>query len=499
MGSIGELTNDWDVIVVGGGFCGCWALNALRKFGFKVHLVEAGTALGGIWHWNAYPGARVDTPVPTYQLTSKETWDTWEWKQKFPGRDELADYFRHLDRVWDLSKDVTYSTRVTAMQWDSQSSRWRCELNNGESSCSAWSVVLCTGFASKTYVPPYRNMDSFKGYTVHTSKWPQQGLNLDNKRVAIIGTGASGVQAIQEVAKKASKLTVFQRTPNTALPMENPNQDATMNKGYRDTFADTAERMQKTFAGFDYEFDFTKPDQVSYEDRMKFYEDIYHRGGLHFWLATYMDVLYKEEYNEEAYQFWRQKTLPRIKDKRNQEILAPEKKPHPFGTKRISLEYGYFECYNQDNVELVNMRENDIAQFVSEGVKTEDGKVHAFDVVVFATGFDSITGGITQIDIRGTDGKTVEEKWKKGTYTQLGMTTSGYPNLFFTYGPQAPTAFATGPSSAETQGSWIIECLRYMRENKYSSIDATPEAEQEWRKHTNEVADKSLFPEADSW
>ncbi len=254
-----------------------------------------------------------------------------------------------------------------------------------------------------------------------------------------------------------------------------------------------------SFAGFDYQFDFSKPHDVPKEDRFKFYEELYHRGGLQFWLGTYMDVLFDEEINQEAYEFWRQKTLPRIKDPRHQEILAPEKKHDPFGTKRISLETNYFECFNQDNVEIVNMKENNIAEIVPEGIKTEDGKLHELDVIVFATGFDSITGGITQIPIYGTEGQTIEEKWRSGTYTQLGMTTSGFPNLFFTYGPQAPTAFATGPSSAETQGAWIVECLKYMREKGYSSIDATREAEEEWRRHTNEVADKSLFPQANSW
>lgn len=324
-------------------------------------------------------------------------------------------------------------------------------------------------------------------------------MNLDDKKVAVIGTGASGVQAIQEIAKTAGKLTVFQRTPNTALPMSNPNQTAAENKAMRSGFPDTAEKMKHTFAGFDYQFDFSNPAEISKEERFKTYESLYHRGGLQFWLGTYMDILYKDEFNEEAYQFWRSKTLPRIHDKRNQELLAPEKKPDPFGTKRISLEVNYFECFNQDNVELISTKENNIAEFVPEGIKTEDGTTHEFDVVIFATGFDSITGGITQIDLVGTDGKHVEEKWKDGTYTHLGMTTSGFPNVFFTYGPQAPTAFATGPSSAETQGGWIVECIKYMRENGFSSIDPTHEAEMEWRKHVNEVADKSLFPQANSW
>lgn len=377
--------------------------------------------------WNCYPGARVDTPVPTYQLTAPESYETWDWKQRFPGGEELKAYFKNLDKVWDLSRDITYDTRVTSMRWDADSSRWHCQLDSDKGKVSAWAVVLCTGFASKLYIPPYRNLDHYKGVIHHTAAWPQSGVNLDNKRVAVIGTGASGVQAIQEIAKVAKHLTVFQRTPNTALPMQNPEQTADMNQAMRDDFISTAEKMRKTFAGFDYEFNFTKPMDVSKEERMAFYDALYKTGGLHFWLGTYMNVLFEPEANEEAYQFWRAKTLPRIKDAKVGKILAPEKKIHPFGTKRISLESEYFEIFNQENVDIVDVRANPIDEFTHTGIKvSQQEAVRDFDVIVLATGFDSITGGITQIDIRGTDPElTIKEKWQEGTYTQLGMTTSG--------------------------------------------------------------------------
>lgn len=226
--------------------------------------------------------------------------------------------------------------------------------------------------------------------------------------------------------------------------MSNPEQTAALNKRMRDGFPETAKKMKLTFAGFDYEFDKTKPGDVPKEERMRSYEKLYHTGGLHLWLGTYLDCFYDEEYNEELYQFWRSKTLPRIKDPRNQELLAPAKKPHPFGTKRISLETRYFECFNQENVELISTLENDIVEFTEEGVKTADGRVHSFEVIVFATGFDTHTGGMTQIDLRGVGGQTILDKWKDGVFTQLGIATAGFPNMFFCYGPQAPTAFATG-------------------------------------------------------
>ncbi len=249
MDSTGASDSHYDVIVVGGGFCGVYQLRNLRKLGFKTRLVEAGSALGGIWYWNAYPGARVDTAVPTYQLTDPESFQDWDWKQKFPGRDELKDYFQHLDKTWDLSRDISYNSRVTSMKWDKAASRWDCEINDGESVCTAWSVVLCTGFASKRYVPPYKNLEAFKGEMHHTAVWPQSGVSLHNRRIAVIGTGASGVQAIQEVAKVASQLTVYQRTPNTALPMVNPDITATDNAAMKAGFPETKKAIDTTFAG----------------------------------------------------------------------------------------------------------------------------------------------------------------------------------------------------------------------------------------------------------
>lgn len=302
------------------------------------------------------------------------------------------DYFRHLEKVWDLNKDITYNSKITSLRWDESASKWHYQINEGEKSGTAWSVVLCTGFASKRYIPPWPGVDSFKGETVHTSRWPQNGYNLDNRRVAIIGTGATGVQLIQEVSQKASHLTVFQRTPNTAIKMNNPDQTAAKNKEMRDHFEELQKTMKTTFAGFHYEFKKGKSSDISKEERLQFYEQLYNEDGLNLWLGGYMDSLFEDEYNEEVYQFWRSKVLPRIKDKRNQELLAPEKKPHPFGTKRISLEAGYFECFNQDNVELISIKENNISEFTPEGIKTEDGAVHNFDVIVFATGFDTHTG-----------------------------------------------------------------------------------------------------------
>ncbi|OAP57139.1 hypothetical protein AYL99_07876 [Fonsecaea erecta] len=504
MGSLASDSGRVDAIVIGCGFSGIYQLHKLKEAGFNARLYEAGSGPGGIWYWNCYPGARVDTPVPTYQLTSADSWTGWNWSQRFPDWSELRTYFQHLIKVWDLTDLITFNTRVQSMQWDDQSHEWRLSLESSttgeEGEAVARSVVVCTGFGSKPYIPDFKGIEKFKGELYHTGLWPQTGVNMEGKRVAIIGTGASGVQLIQEAAKEAKHLTVFQRTPNTALPMRNDLYDKTMNDEWKKTFQHTKDMILKTYAGFDYEFNPESALKVSPEIKAEFYKNLLSSGGLHFWLGTYSDVLFNEEANNEAYEVWRQSVLPRIKDPRNQEILAPKVPPHPFGTKRISLEKGYFEVFNQDNVDLISLVDNPITEVTENSIKTADGTVVEVDMICAATGFDSVTGGITAIDIRGVDPKqTIKDKWSTGTYTLFGMTVSGFPNMYMMYGPQAPTAFATGPSSAECQGDWITASLVYQRDNNITKFEATREAEQQWRDHTLEMGEKGLFTKAKSW
>lgn len=503
MGSLPIDNIDHETVVIGAGFSGLYELHRLKKAGFKARLYEAGSGVGGIWYWDCYPGARVDTPVPTYQLTADETWKTWNWSQRFPDYAELRTYFTHLVEVWGLQDMITFNTRIGQMVWDDKTHHWDlyAKTTDGtQSTISTRSVVLCTGFGSKPYIPPFQGIDTFKGERLHTGLWPQGSIDLIGKRVAIIGTGASGVQIIQETAKVAKHLTVYQRTPNTALHMKNPKLDKAANDEWKGTYEDTKKMVLQTFAGFDYEFDPQKSTSVTPEARVELYKKLLTSGGLHFWLGTYSDVLFDQDANDEAYEYWRQSVLPRVKDPKNQEILAPKVPPHPFGTKRISLEKDYFEVFNQDNVNLVNLQTNNIDAFTEKGIRTADGTEEEFDIIVTATGFDSVTGGITSIDVRGTNPQeSIKERWSKATYTLFGMMSSGFPNLYFMYGPQAPTAFATGPSSAECQGEWITTALDYMRKNNITKMDPEHAAEKEWRDHTLEMGDKGLFKQAKSW
>ncbi|KAF2114193.1 FAD dependent oxidoreductase [Lophiotrema nucula] len=502
MGSL-PAPEAYDVVVIGGGFGGIYSLNHLRGLGFATHMFEAGTGLGGIWHWNCYPGARVDTETPVYQLYAPELYDTWRWKERYSGRDEMVDYFNHIADLWDLKKDITFSARVTKAHWNQAECRWDLTVSTSTTSgtkesiihCKA--VVFCTGFASKHYTPPFAGMDQFNGVMSHTALWSED-IELKDKRVAVIGTGASGVQVVQEVAPIAKQLTLFQRTPNMALPMGQSLRDDEWDKVSKTQYPEQVEKMKTTYAGFLYDFDPRKTFEVSEEERVALFEELFHKGGVYFWLGTFSDVLKNKKANDLAYDFWRQKTLARINDPVIAEKLAPKVAPHAFGTKRISLEQDYFEQFNRETVDIVDLNDDPVETFTSKGIKTKTGE-HEFDVIVLATGFDSVTGGLTQIDIRGVDGTTVQDKWAKGVWTHLGMTTAGFPNMFFVYGPQAPTAFATGPQCAETQGKWIGETLSYMREHGYNSIQPTPEAEAAWKEHVNITAEEGLFKETKSW
>lgn len=378
-----------------------------------------------------------------------EVFKDWKWEERYPGRDELRRYFDHVDKVWDLKKDISFDSRVTAAHWNESSSRWDVKVkqkDGQEVNAHSKSTLFCTGFAAKCYTPTWPGMDKFKGDMYHTSEWPQGGVNLKGKKVAVIGTGASGVQMIQTVAPEVKELTVFQRTPNYALPMGQHKITDERNQEFKDQYPKLKEKIQSTFAGFLYDFHPGECLKASPEEREKLYNELYTTGGLHFWLGTYADVLKSKEANNTAYEFWRKKTAARIKDPATAEILAPKVPPHPYGTKRVSLENQYFEAFNQDNVSIVSTKQNPIESFTEKGIKTKDGKEYELDVIGLATGFDSISGrlesmsstrlstnimlgSMMQIDVRGIGGIALKDKWLEGVWTYLGMTSAGFPNM----------------------------------------------------------------------
>ena len=487
-----------DCLIIGAGFSGLYLLHRLRQRGFRVQAYEAGADLGGIWYWNCYPGARVDSHVPNYEFSLEEVWRDWYWTERFPSWNELQCYFRHVDEKLDLSRDIRFDTRVTGARFDPDTDQWEIECAHGHRTRARF-LLPCTGFASKAYVPDIPGLEDFSGPCVHTGHWPRNGLVMAGRRVGVIGTGASGVQVIQEAGKIASQLTVFQRTPNLALPMQ---QQALEERTQRAMKAHYPEwfRLRALSPGglFDVVADERSALEVSPEERRAVFESAWEKGGFHFWAGTFRDVILNAEANQLAYEFWRDRVRARIGGPDLADKLAPRDPPHPFGAKRPSLEQGYFENYNRANVVLVDVREEPIEQITPAGVRTPR-RHHDLDILVLATGFDASTGGLTEIDIRSRSDRSLRDIWSTGVQTHLGIGIPGFPNLLVLYGPQSPTAFWNGPTSAEVQGDWVVECLSYLRKRGLTRIEASEEAGASWTEHMEEVAARTLLPLADSW
>jgi cyclohexanone monooxygenase len=487
-----------DALIIGAGFSGLYQLYRLREHGFDVQLLEAGADLGGIWYWNCYPGARVDSHVPNYEFSMEELWRDWNWSERFPAWDELRRYFHHVDAKLGLSRDIRFKTRVVCASFDGDANEWGIECEDGYRVRSRF-LIPCTGFAARAYVPEIPGLDSFRGPCFHTAHWPQDGLDLTGLRVGVVGTGASGVQVIQEAGRTASELTVFQRTPNLALPMRQRSLDESTQRQMKAEYPDVFRRRAESNGGlYDIAPDERSALAVSDEERLARFESAWEKGGFHFWAGTFIDIILDKESNRLAYEFWRDKTRARIKDPAIAEKLAPTSAPHPFGAKRPSLEQWYYEVFNQDNVTLVDLREEPIEEITPNGARTTRREFD-LDLLVLATGFDASTGGLTQFDIHGASGGTLRDAWKNGVQTYLGIAVPDFPNMLMLYGPQSPTAFCNGPTCAELQGNWVVDCLSYLRDHGFMRIEASVDAAAMWTQHMADLASGTLLPEAESW
>ncbi len=482
----------FDAIVIGAGVSGLYQLYRLRELGLKVRCLEDGGGVGGTWYWNRYPGCRFDSESETYGYSfSKELLQEWNWKEHYSGQPENERYLNYVADKFDLRRDIQFNSHVTSAIYDETAHRWEVGLENGKK-LRAQFLIAAVGILSARYTPPFDGIDSFKGESFHTSRWPKEKVDFTGKRVAVIGTGATAVQLIPIIAKEVGHLTVFQRTPNYCAPLRNSLVDEETQRHFKATYPEIHNKIRATPAGFLHDFDRRRTFEVAKEERLKFYEELWAAPGFKKWLGNFRDIMTDRVANEDFAEFVRDKIRARVKDPAVAEKLVP--KGYPFGAKRVPLETEYYEAYNRPNVLLVDIKEDPIERITPKGIKTSQ-REYEFDVIIYATGFDAITGALTRIDIHGEGGRTLKDKWTDGIRTYLGLQTAGFPNLFIA----TNTAFCNYTVCAESIVEWIADCIRYVREKDYSSIAPTLEAEGAWMAHVNEVGSRTLLTASNGW
>jgi cation diffusion facilitator CzcD-associated flavoprotein CzcO len=484
-----------DAVVIGAGFAGLRALYRLRGMGKSVVVLEGSDGIGGVWHHNGYPGARCDVESYDYSYSfSPQLEQEWRWSERYATQPEILRYVDHVADRFDLRKDILLKTRMTDAQYDEQAGRWVITAEDGRQ-WSAQFLVMCVGQLSTTKAPSYPGQSSFRGEIIHSGLWPKHKVDFKGRRVAIIGTGSSGMQMTPVIAQEASRLTVFQRTPNFSIPASNApiseEEDRRVKAGYRAR----REQAWNSPTGLGFAPNKQSALEVSPEEREKVYEAAWQRLGFGFALA-YFDILLSKPANDTAADFIRGKIGSVIDDPVLREKLVP--KGHPFAARRPSVDSGYFQAFNRDNVELADMRAFPILAFTPEGIRTAE-KSREFDIVIFATGFDAFTGSLLKPNIVGRRGLTLKEKWSAGPITQLGVGVADFPNMLIVVGPGSPSLLSNVMVSIEEQIDWLTELLRYMEAKGDVEFEALPEAEQAWVAHVNERVKETLYLTTDSY
>ena len=485
---------DFDAIIVGAGMSGMYQLFRLRELGLRVRVFEAGTSVGGTWYWNRYPGARFDSESYSYGFSfSRELLQEWEWSEHFAGQPETLRYCNYVADKFDLRRDIQFRSRVSAAIYQEETRSWTIMLENGERFCARF-LITAIGPLSAPTLPRIEGRDSFAGQSFHTGRWPHEPVDFKGKRVAVIGTGATGVQTIQTIAAEVGHLTVFQRTPNWCAPLHNGKIDAETQKKIKAGYPEIFARCQETFACFLHTPDPRGAFEVSDEEREAFYEKLYGERGFGIWQGNFKDILVDHRANATISDFVARKIRQRVKDPRIAETLIP--KNHGFGTRRLPLETFYYEVYNRPNVELVDLMETPIERITPKGIKTSE-KEYEFDIVIYATGFDAITGSFDRIDFRGANGVLLKEKWKSGPETYLGLMVDGFPNMMMLMGPH--TALGNIPRSIEYSVDWVAGLMRFAQEKKLTRLEATAEGVSSWTDHVKALGVGLLSNEVNSW
>jgi cation diffusion facilitator CzcD-associated flavoprotein CzcO len=486
---------DVDLVIVGAGFAGLYMLHRARGLGMSALVFEAGSGVGGTWYWNRYPGARCDVESMQYSYSfSPELQQEWNWSELFASQPEILAYANHVADRLDLRRDIRLDTRVTQARFDETTLRWEIRTDHGER-VSARHCVMATGCLSTARMPDFEGLSSYRGEIYHTGHWPHEGVDFTGRRVAVIGTGSSAIQAIPVIAEQAAHVTVFQRTPNFSIPSRNGPMTPEYERWWKSAYPEHRAKARQMRAGIVYDINEKSALEVAENERLLEYEARWAAGGTAF-MAAFADLATNQRSNDTAAEFVRAKIRETVKDPETAELLAP--KNHPIGTKRICVDTRYYETYNRANVALVDVRSKPITEFTANGLRA-GGTEYAVDAVVFATGFDAMTGAVLKIDIQGRGGLTLRDKWEAGPRTYLGLMTAGFPNLFLITGPGSPSVLSNMMVSIEQHVDWIADCLAYLRSRRLGCIEATPEAEDSWVAHVNEVADSTLYPLANSW
>lgn len=492
-----DTSRDLDLVIVGAGFAGLYMLFKARQMGWRAIALEAAGGVGGTWYHNRYPGARVDIQSMEYSFSfSDELQQSWRWSERYAAQPELLRYANHVADHFDLRRHIRFDARVLAAHWNEDGARWAVRSDTAGDWRGRF-LVMASGPLSATNVPKFEGFESFKGRTFHTGNWPHQPVDFTGERVGVIGTGSSAIQAIPLIAKQAASLTVFQRTPAYSVPAHNGPLDPAFEARIKANYAGFRARNRQMHGGFgaeDIPLDKVSVLAVSDEERERIFEERWRRGGFTL-LQAFPDLMLSHEANGHAAEFVRRKIREIVRDPDVAKLLSPT---HPIGCKRLCVDTDYYATYNLPHVKLVDISRQPIDRLTPDGLRT-GGVDHAFDSIVFATGFDAMTGTLMKIDLRGRDGLTIQRKWRDGPLNYIGLTISGFPNLFHIAGPGSTAVFTNVIVAIEHHVDWIAECIAWLDARGGRTIDATPDAEADWVGQVNAAVEKTVYLSCNSW
>lgn len=495
-GEKGLAGGDYDVLIVGAGWSGMYMLHQCRQLGLSARILEKGPSVGGTWYWNRYPGLRCDVESMEYSYSfDRALQQEWNWSERYAGQTEILRYANHVADRFDLRKDISFNTKVDSLALDERSGLWVAETDGGTKLTSRF-VVMATGCLSVPKDPGIKGLENFKGKVYHTAHWPEEAVDFSGQRVGVIGTGSSGIQVIPILAEQAKHLFVFQRTPSYSLPAYNRSLDEQYLQSVKERYEELRAAARQHMVGIPAPTYAESVFDVDAEERQRVYQSIYNQGKPFALMVAFGDLLINKEANQTAQKFLADRIRERVADPELAEQLIP--RDQFVGTRRLCIDTNYYETFNRDNVTLVNLQRAPIEQIEETGVRTRQSLVE-LDCLVFATGYDAMTGALLSIDIRGRGGIALRDKWAEGPRTMMGLMVAGFPNLFTVTGPGSPAVLSNMVNSIEQHVEWIARCLADLQKNQKHCIEASPEAEAQWVDHANEVANTTLFPQGNTW